>query len=71
MIRAMFPKAEVRHLGNRARQVWWMDGNFECSISEFISPIDMKQIKKAAFGMNDVQFLGNFRFARTHTGAGE
>lgn len=65
MLRAMFPQAEVRQIG-RARQLWWIDGKFETSISEFTNPIDMKQIKKMAFGMNDVQFLGNFRFTRTH-----
>ena len=69
MIKAMRPDARELTLG-RAKAIRWTENGHDCSISDFseVSAAEFSGIKEMAFGMNDVQFVGRFRFARTHNG---
>lgn len=57
------PQAEIRHKGT---QLFWIDyeSGRENSIT-FFGDHELPQMKKMAFAMNDVVFVGNLRFSST------
>ncbi len=56
------PQAEIRLDG---KQLYWRDGTRENSIT-FFEDHELPEMKKIAFGMNDVVFAGNIRFSSTN-----
>ena len=57
------PQAEIRHKGT---QLFWVDyeSGRENSIT-FFEDHELPEMKKMAWGMNDVFFSGNLRFSST------
>mgnify|MGYP001577040045 CR=1 len=64
-LQRMFPQATVRTFRNGSvKQLHWQDGKRENSIT-FFPKSQVSEMKRASFGMNDVQWIGNFRFSST------
>jgi hypothetical protein len=62
----MYPDAEI-HL--EGKQLYWEteNGHRQHSITYYDNTRDYRAAKRTAFGMNEVKFLGNYRFASTYT----
>lgn len=60
----MHPNATRKDLGEGVIQLHWAEGNRENSITFFPSS-HLNDAQRLAFGANDIQFLGNFRFSST------